>query len=107
MGDQEAQIIEQNGELVGVYYQSLNGGVQPLASASQRLDMYGWAASWRANDDAQGTLWNAGENGVWLFPWTPFVLVLDTKTMTIVDTEGDQVPIDALAAVTAINQANP
>ena len=99
--------MAENADLVGVYYQSLGGGVQPLAEASMHLDGYGWTASWRVNDDAQGTLWNAGENGVWLFPWTPFVFILDTKTMTIVNTEGDQMEIDVLAEVAAINAANP
>ena len=81
--------------------------MQPVAAASEHLNGYGWAASWRAIDDAQGTLWFAEQNGVYLFPWTPFVFILDTKTMTIVNTEGDNVPIDALAEVTAINAANP
>ena len=87
---------------------SLGGGNQPLANASDRLSMYGWSQSWRLNDDAMGTLWNADDGmGNWLFPWTPFVFVLDTKTMTIVNTESDQVPIDALAEIAAINAANP
>ena len=99
--------MAQNAELVGIYYQSLSGAIQPVSEASMHLDSYGWTASWRAIDDAQQTLWFAEQNGVYLFPWTPFVFILDTKTMTIVDTEGDNVPIDAVAAVTAINDANP
>ena len=90
-----------------MYYQSLGGGVQPLSAASDHLDSYGWMQSWRANDDASGTLWNASDgSGTYLFPWTPFVFVIDTKTMQIVKTEAGG-GINALAEVTAINQANP
>ena len=90
-----------------MYYQSLSGTVQPLDDASMHLDSYGWTQSWRANDDAAGTLWNASDGmGNWLFPFTPFVFVIDTKTMTIVKTENAGA-IDPLTEVSAINAANP
>jgi hypothetical protein len=44
--------------------------------------------------------------GNWLFPFTPFVFILDTKTMTIVKTENTG-SIDVLTEVSAINAANP
>ena len=91
---------------MGVYYQSLGGGTQPLAAASGHIDGYGWAQSWRLNDDGMGTLWNAEQNGAYLFPWTPFVFVLDTKTMMIVSTEAAG-GIDPLSEIAAINAANP
>lgn len=72
-----------------------------------RLSSYGWEQSWRLNDDAMGTLWFAEENGTYLFPWTPFVFILDTTTMTIVRTEGGGNAIDALSEIAAINAMYP
>ncbi|MFO8072353.1 MAG: hypothetical protein R6V85_10815 [Polyangia bacterium] len=108
MGTLETAINDAHGELVGVYYSDLGGGIPSVDSVSDELDGFGWSGGWRITDNAQNTLWLAqdGQNN-WLFPGTPSVWVIDTSSMVITASEWEGTyQLDVLAEVEAIDVAN-
>jgi hypothetical protein len=56
---------------------------QPLSAIDSALDSYGWTGGWRIQEDAATTLSSTCDNPPYLFPYLPFVFIIDTETMEI------------------------
>lgn len=69
---------------------------QPLAEIDTKLDGYGWSGGWRIQEDAARSISSTLDSPPYLFPYIPFVFIVDTQTMEILAADsGDAVnPID-------------
>lgn len=57
---------------------------QPLSEIDAKLDSYGWEGGWRVQEDSAGSISSTLDSPPYLFPYLPFVFIVDTSTMKII-----------------------
>ena len=79
---------------------------QPLGDIDAKLAGYGWSGSWRIQEDAAESISSTLDSPPYLFPYLPFVFVVDTASMEIVAADGgdavDPENVDVLAVLAEI-----
>ena len=92
---------------MGLYWQNMqNYANQPLDTIDSMLDGYGWSGGWRIQEDAAQSISSTLDSPPYLFPYLPFVFIVDTSTMEIVAADGGDAfnpeEVDVLAELEAI-----
>ena len=69
---------------------------QPLSEIDSKIDSYGWDGGWRIQEDSGRSISSTLDSAPYLFPFLPFVFIVDTSTMEIVaaDSGGAVNPIN-------------
>lgn len=79
----------------------------PLGEIDSKLDGYGWTGGWRIQEDAAQSISSTLDSPPYLFPYLPFVFIVDTSTMIMVASdEGDAfnpIEVDILEVLAEID----
>lgn len=80
---------------------------QPLSEIDSKLDTYGWEGGWRIQEDSAQSISSTLDSPPYLFPYLPFVFIVDTSTMEIAASDGgdamNPVEVDVLEVLAEID----